>query len=239
MRRKALILLASAALMTGCGTTGKFVYPANMSTLFRVGEDQACAKTVAVLPFDDYRSDDNTSWFMMYLLPLCPFGWCDYERPDAACMFPSIVTYDITPSEDLGKATAVSLRQSRIFKDAFFTMGGEKDRADFVFTGQIKEMRYRGKMITYGLSVYGPLLWVIGLPCSTSENVMSIEFQMKNKAGRVVWEYSVERSDWIVQWLYYLMGHDCKAFSQMYQAAMNDALASLCRTMREKKELFK
>ena len=68
---------------------------------------------------------------------------------------------------------------------------------------------------------------------------MSIEFQMKNRAGRVVWEYSVERSDWIVQWLYYLMGHDCKAFSQMYQAAMNDALASLCRTMREKKEFFK
>jgi len=235
---KIIIMSAAVTLLAGCGTTGKFVYPANMSTLFRVGEDKACSKTVAVLPFDDYRSDDNSSWFLMYLLPLCPFGWCDYERPDAASMYPSILTYDMTPTEDLGKATAVSLRQSRIFKDAFFTMGGEKDRADFIFTGQIKEMRYRGKQLSYGLSVFGADLWLIGFPCSTSENVLAVEFQLRNKEGRIVWEYSVERSDWIVQWLYYRMGHDCKAFSQMYQSAMNDALASLCQTMREKRELF-
>jgi len=236
---RSIFVCGLALAFAGCGTTGKFVYPANMSTLFRVGEDRALDKTVAVLPFDDYRADDNSSWFAMYLLPLCPFGWGDYERPDAAFMFPTIVSYDMTPSEDLGKAAAVSLRQSRIFKDAFFTMGGEKERGDFIFTGRIKELRYRGKMITYGLSVYGPVLWVIGFPAATSEDVMSIEFQLKNKTGHVVWEYSVERSDVLWQWLYYRMGHDCKAFSQMYQQAMNDALSSLCREIREKPELFR
>jgi len=231
------LLLAIGA--AGCGTTGKFVYPANMSTLYRARESAALDKTVAVLPFDDYRADDNSSWFPMYLLPLCPFGWCDYERPDAASQFPTILSYDVTPAEDLGKATAVSLRQSGMFKDAFFTMGGEKDRGDFIFTGQIKEMRYRGKMVTYGLSVYGPILWVIGFPAATSETVLAVEFKLKNREGRVIWEYSVDRSDWIIQWLYYKMGYDCKAFAHMYQQAMNDALSGMSQTIRERPELFK
>ena len=233
------ISILCLALVTGCGTTGKFVYPAKMTTLFRVGEDRMTDKIVAVLPFDDYRSDDNSSWYLMYLIPFSPFGWGDYERPDAASMFPSILTYDMTPTEDLGKATAVSLRQSRMFKDSFFTMGGEKDKADFIWHGQIKEMRYRGKMITYGLSVYGPLLWTIGFPASTSENVLSIEFQLKNKHGKVLWEYATERSDWIVQWLYYRMGHDCKAFASIYQNVMNDALSDLANKMNKTPEMFK
>ena len=233
-----ILLVTTIVFLCGCGTTGKFVYPARMTTLFRVGSDMTPEKTVAVLPFDDYRSDDNSSWYLMYLIPLMPFGWVDYERPDAASMFPSILTYDMTPAEDLGKATSVSLRQSRMFKDAFFTMGGEKDKADFVWHGQIKEMRYRGKMITYGLSVYGPLLWVVGFPASTSENVLSIEFQLKDKNGKIVWEYSAERSDWIVQWLYYRMGHDCKAFAAMYQNVMNDALSNLANDMHKNPEKF-
>lgn len=233
------VAFAIEVLLSGCGTTGKFVYPSNMSTLFRANEFPTLDKTIAVLPFDDYRADANSVWFPMYLLPLCPFGWCDYERPDAASTFPTIVRYDVTPAEDLGKAAAVSLRRSRLFKDAYFTMGGEKDRADFVFLGQIKEMRYRGKMITYGLSVIGPVLWVIGFPSATSEAVLAIEFKLKDRNGRVIWEYAVDRSDWIVQWLYYKMGYDCKAFAQMYQQAMNDALSGMSQAIREQPALFK
>lgn len=231
-------MLASLVLLTGCGTTGKFVYPAKMSALFHVGGGGATDKTIAVLPFDDYRSDDNSSWYFIYLIPLMPFGWSDYERPDAASMFPSILTYDMTPSEDLGKATSVSLRKSQMFKDAFFTMGGEKDKADFIWSGQIKEMRYRGKMITYGLSLFGPVLWTFGFPAATSENVLSIEFQLKDRNNRVLWDYSSERSDWIVQWIYYRMGHDCKAFATIYQNVMNDALANLASAMQRNPKKF-
>ena len=46
---------------SGCGTTGKFVYPANMSTLYKSGVDVAVQKKVAVMPFDDYRADDNSN----------------------------------------------------------------------------------------------------------------------------------------------------------------------------------
>ena len=128
-----VFVLALTVFLVGCGTTAKFVYPAKMSSLVQLDSHPILDKKLAVLPFDDYRSDENSNMFLMYLIPLMPFGWGNYERPDAASMFLSIETYDITPSEDLAKATAVSFRHSNLFKDVFFTMGGEKDNADFAF----------------------------------------------------------------------------------------------------------
>ena len=224
---------------SGCGTTGKFVYPANMSSLYKVANGSVLDKKIAIVPFDDYRSDENGNWGLMYLIPLCPFGWMDYERPDAASMFATIGEYDVTPSEDLAKAAAVSFRRAGLFADAYYTMGGEKDKADFVLSGRIKVMRHNGKMITYGLSVFGPYLWVIGLPCATAENTIALELELKNRSGKIVWECTIDRQDWICQWLYYHMGWDCKNFSSMYQDAMNEALVNLSARINSNPELFK
>ena len=221
-----------AALLAGCGTTGKFVYPAEMSSLVRFDSSPAAGKRVAVLPFDDCRGDENSCLFAMYLIPLMPFGWADYERPDAANMFLSVVSYDTDPAEDLAKATAVSFRRSQLFRDVFFTMGGEKDRADFVVRGRLKKMRYRGKQFSYGLSLYGPLLWLFGAPAGMSENEIDLELEMTDKAGRKVWNWTVTDRDRIVQWIYGRMGHDVKMFTRMYQDGMNRALEDLARRMK-------
>lgn len=224
---------------SGCGTTGKFVYPANMSTLYKSGVDVAVQKKVAVMPFDDYRADDNSNYFAAYLVPLFPYGWADYERPDAASTFASLVKYDVTPAEDLAKATATSMRRSGLFSDAFFTMGGEKDRADFVVNGRIKVMRHNGKMLTYGLSLFGPLLWYVGCPAVKADNSIALELEMRNKEGKIIWECTIDRRDETWIWLYHRMGWDCKAFASMYQSAMNDALVNLSARINSNPELFK
>jgi hypothetical protein len=234
-----LLVCLSILVFTGCGSTGKFVYPAKMSSLIQIDSEPVLNKRVAVLPFDDYRSDENSCWFPLYLIPLMPFSWGDYERPDAASMFLSIVKYDITPSEDLAKATAVSLRHSNIFQDTFFTMGGEKQNADFILTGRIKMLKYKGKMFTYCLSVYGPIFWIFGAPAGMSENRIALELQLKNKQGKVLWDWAIDKEEWIVQWLYARMGHDCKMFAQMYQDGMNDAMNNLAKRIRERPDLFK
>ena len=217
-------------LLTGCGTTGKFVYPANMTTLAKPG-DNPINKKVAVLPFDDYRPDSNSNLFLMYLIPLMPFGWGNYSRPDAANMFLSIPTYDVTPSEDLAKATALSFRHSNLFRDVFFTQGGEKDNADFILKGKINEMKYHGKMFTYGLSAYGPIFWIFGAPAGMSDNKIAVELSLSNKEGKLLWKYSFKKEGWIVQWIYSRMGHDCKRFTNMYQEGMNAAVNDLYEKM--------
>lgn len=234
----ALVAL-SAALLVGCGTTGKFVYPANMSTLVKFGSAPVVDKQVAVLPFDDYRGDENSCMFGMYVIPLMPFGWGNYERPDAAQVFLSVPKYDTTPTEDLAKATAVSFRHSKLFRNVFFTMGGEQEKADFLLHGRIKEMSYKGKIFTYGLSIYGPLFWLFGAPAGMSENKLSIELSMTDKSGKNIWDWSMTAEDSIVQWMYYRMGHDVRMYSYLYQDGMNRALENLAQKMKEQPELFK
>lgn len=234
-----LFIATLSLLLTGCGTTAKFVYPAQMSSLVQFDSSHVTTKKLAVLPFDDYRSDENSCMFPMYLIPLMPFGWGTYERPDAASMFLSIISYDITPTEDLAKATAVSFRHSNLFEDVFYTMGGEKDNADLVLRGRIKTLKYQGKIFTYGLSVYGPLLWFFGAPAGMSENRLALELTLSNKAGKILWDWSMDKEDWIVQWIYTRMGYDCKMFTNIYQSGMNDAVSSLAKKMREQPELFK
>ena len=134
-------MFALVGLLAGCGSTAKFVYPAQMSSLVQISSSPVSDKTLAILPFDDYRSDDNSCLFPLYLIPLMPFGWGTYDRPDAANMFLSIMAYDVTPSEDLAKAAAVSFRHSNLFKDAFFSFGGDKDNTDFILRGRIKTMK--------------------------------------------------------------------------------------------------
>jgi hypothetical protein len=233
-----LFVLSCLSLIFGCGTTGKFVYPDKMTSLVKISSESMVKKSVAVVPFDDYRSTDNSCCYPLYLIPLMPFGWADYERPEAASMYLSIWEYDATPSEDLAKATALSLRRSNIFNDAFFTMGGEKQNADFLLTGEIKTFKYEGKMWSYGLSTCCPVLWLLGAPSGTSENKLEIDLQLKNKNGKVLWDWSISKEDWIVQWHYARAGHDCKMFSRLYQEAMNEAMKDLAEKIQENPNLF-
>ena len=232
------IAAGSCVLISGCGTTAKFVYPARMDGLVRVSSVPVVDKKVAVTPFDDYRNADNSvGTCFLYLIPLMPFGWVEYDRPDAARMFMTIGEFEFTPSEDLPKAAALSLRRSNLFKDAFFTFGGEKDKADLVLSGEIKSTKYLGHVWSYGLSFEGPLLWFFGAPCGNSENTLSLYMTLKKK-DKIVWEYTFNRSQKIWQWLYYRFGHDVLGYSELMQEAMNEAIIDLAARLRENPKLF-
>ncbi len=233
-----LLLVLTALVLTGCGTTAKYIYPAKMSSLIQVASEPVYNIKVAVAPFDDERGDINTfGTCFLRLLPLAPFGYVDYERPDAARLFATINAYEFTPSEDLAKAAALSLRRSNLFKDAFFTFGGEKDNADLVMYGKVKTAKYNGKILTYGLSIVGDFLWLIGAPCSISANTLELEFQVKRK-DKVIWDYTFSRSESIWQWYYYQFGSDCLAFAQLTQEAMNGAILDLSGRLRNNPKLL-
>ena len=240
MKRFMAVLFVSAIMLClfGCGTTAKFVYPARMEGLVRVASAPVYDKTVAVLPFDDFRKDENSfAPMLLFFVPPMPFGWVDYNRPDAARNFLTVKELMFTPAEDLPKAAAVSLRRSNLFSDAYFTFGGEKDKADFVLYGTIKSTRYQGYMLSYGLSFFGVYLWYFGLPVGKSENTLEIELLLKKK-NRVVWEYTFNRSKSIWQWLYYRFGHDVLGYSELMQEAMNEAIVDLAAKLRNNPKLL-
>lgn len=99
-------------------------------------------------------------------------------------MFVSADESEFTPAEDSAEA-ALSPRRSDLFRDAYFTSGGEKDRADLIMTGEMKSTKSAGGMRTYGLSFDGPLLWFFGAPTGNPENTVSICPDLERRDGTV------------------------------------------------------
>ncbi|NOY69335.1 MAG: hypothetical protein GXP53_07575, partial [Deltaproteobacteria bacterium] len=51
-------------------------------------------------------------------------------------------------------------------------------RASYFISGSILSTQYKGKLFSYGLSVYGPVLWFIGFPATTIQNELSVEMAL-------------------------------------------------------------
>ena len=143
-------------------------------------------------------------------------------------MFCSIAQFEFTPTEDLAKAAAYSLRKSCLFDDAFFTFGADKDKANYILCGTVTSSRYTGKIISYGVSVVCPYLWILGLPCGTSKDEIALQLSLVDGTSKkVLWQKSYEMTDSITQGLYYEFGHDVLAYSQLMQEIMNDAVRGI------------
>lgn len=222
--------------IVGCGTTAKFVYPADGRNLTSFSDGPAYQKKVAVTPFEDMRGDKNRSGTLFfYLVPLMPFGWCNYDRPDAARMFLTISEFQCDVSEDLAKAAAFSLRRSGLFQDAFFTFGGDKDKADFLLEAELFSAHYKGTLYSYGVSILCPYLWFFGLPSGSSYNEVAMTMKLIDlSTGRPVWEKKYDVNRKTIQGLYYNWGDDARAYSGLMQEIMNDAIKDMNRELQRK-----
>jgi hypothetical protein len=96
-------------------------------------------RPVAVPPFSDRRANQNSNLALLYMVPLMPFGWQNFEAPEGSPMHITSGLWLWRPNEDLAKASAQELEASHIFKEAFFT--NRKSEGDLVLEGTIPLLR--------------------------------------------------------------------------------------------------
>ena len=225
----AVLFIFLVQVLSGCGETAKFVYPPDPKRLVKLSDIPKYDLRVAVLPFEEERSDTNSStgiWISM--IPLVPYGSAHYDRPDAAKMFLSIVGFDFNVSEDLSKAVVASLSRSNLFKNVYFSYGGDVENADLIVKGIVKSTHYKGTVFSYCISFASAYLWILGLPAGSSTNELVIEMSVNShKSKEPVWEYNLNKEKRIVQGLYYRMGHDVKNYSYLMEEGMNEAIKDL------------
>jgi hypothetical protein len=80
------------------------------------------------------------------------------------------------PTEDYPKALAEDLRNTGLFSDAFFDF--RRESGDYAVKGKILNTKYDGYIFSYGLSVEGPLLWIVGFPCGSTRNELSLDLSL-------------------------------------------------------------
>lgn len=222
-----IAFLVSIVFLAGCNTQAKWTYPIDPGALYRTTAARSDL-VIGVLPFREARpSANNAATMFLYLIPLMPYGYVNYERPEAAKTFNTIVEYEFQMDEDLGKAAARSLESSGLFRRAYFTLGGETREADYILRGTAHRTLYDGTIYSYGLSVFGPALWYIGLPAGSSRNEVAFEFELVDPEDRVVWSYRTEGSHKVVQGLFYNWGNDALHFATLMEQGMNEALRDL------------
>ncbi len=226
-------LLVAAQIFSGCGQTAKFVYPSNPKNLIKLYDKPKYDLKVAVLPFEEERSDKNSVGGMwLSMIPLVPYGSLHYDRPDAAKMFMSIYGFEFDVSEDLSKAVVSSLKRSNLFKNVYFSYGGDIENADLIIKGTVKSTHYKGTIYSYCISFVSAYLWILGLPAGSSTNELVLEISAdSHKSTEPIWEYNLNKEKRIVQGLYYRMGHDVKQYAFLMEEAMNEAAKDLDKTL--------
>lgn len=218
-----IVIFLIATLTAGCSTQAAFTYP--IGGPIDLINDSPPDLKIAVLPSKDSRETSNNlgTWFI-YLIPVVPFGWVDYNRPEAAKMFFSINEFRARVDEDLPKAIAKHLQEAGIARNIFFDYGGLSSSADYVLKTEILETKYHGRLISYGLSVYGPLLWFFGLPGGTSNISLVLKMDLENKNGETVWSEKIDQEWGVTQGLYYEMGRDMEGLAISLQNGLQEVL---------------
>lgn len=162
-------------------------------------------KSVAVSPLSDKRKTVNNTMVSMFLIPLMPFGWQDLEIPEGSDVVAHMATgrWAFRPTDNFARAIAEELNNSGIFREAFFT--DERREGDLLLHGEIKSTHYNGKMITYGLSIFAPSVWLIGFPAAHVNNVLTLSLQLvDSKTNEVLWAGNYEKKDGNTSWIYSL-----------------------------------
>lgn len=232
---KAGVGLLALAALAGCGTTAQFSYPADADDLTEVdaGSSATQRQDVAVLPFEDQREEDNSSaTLFIAMLPLAPWGYMDYARPDASGKFVTADGFRFDASHDLAEAAATSLEHADLFNDVQLASEDNADQEDLVLKGKVNSTQYNGRIYSYGLSVFGPTLWLFGAPVGSSHSDLDIELALQDTdTGEVVWQKDYDLSQASRKGLYYESGQDVRGYADMMQKIMNQAVQDMSQSV--------
>ena len=194
--------------------------------------------TIDVENFQDKRPRIGSNKMFFFWIPLLPYGWGYYNRPEDGTMYLGINGFDFEPNFQLRQAAEMSLKHSKLFQNDYFLNPYIEEKPDYIFTGIINSTLYRQKVFSYCLSVDGPLLWFIGAPMGWTENQLDIDFILKStKDNKTVWSYNAKNSEDSVHWFYY-QGQDVKDYVPVMQKCMNEAIINLENFIKNHPEKF-
>jgi len=186
MQNKTLLTLVALVLLSSCTNNKGWVYKTNN---YDKNNDVAAKtslknKTIAVGSFADKRDSVNKDFIEFYAIPLMPFGYQNLNSPETTIRHAnSSLWINFNPKDDFAKALVAELNESEIFKEALFLESSTGH--DYKIKGELVSTYYNSKLFSYGLSIYGPVLWLVGLPATTVSNELEIKLSVINvKSGK-------------------------------------------------------
>jgi|GEM_PF-862837 hypothetical protein len=244
---KSLLMLAAVAItaltVTGCKSPGIFATSFNDGKKDMVVLDSApiFPISLAVSEFKDLREGDNSAGPMFWsLCPLMPFGWTDYSRPENGSAMMNIGNYQYNLLSELTRAAAVSFNTSHLFSNAYYAgQSVDELKSGLILSGEVYATRFDGKLISYGVSVAAPALWVVGFPATHLTSILNIKLTISHRStGKVVWErqFQVEDSSW--RWAYGRSSEEIGIYNKLLRQELNKAIPEIEKLLSENQDLL-
>jgi len=231
------LCLSITSLITSCSTS-QYGYPPDGAKLAQTALLPSSQKKLEVIPFIDSRlKDSNSDYFILWLIPPFPYGFGDYEQPEKADFFTSISNFKFDPSKDIARDASTSFEASNLFNQVQYSNSPGKLEADYIMSGEIHSTRYTGRRFSYCSSFLTVIWWTIGAPLGTSYNRISITLYLKDRQGNTVWQYSGDKDDYTVDWMYSPYD-DCNMYPELTNAILNEAVMDMYNKALENPKLL-
>lgn len=194
MRRGfAVVLVLAVFMISGCAEPRGWRFTPNTYTQ---PPKPLFLKSVVVPPFRDSRPNENSDKLGFYAIPLMPLGWANVAAPESWSPF-----FKYRPTEDFAKAAAEELRATGLFREVFFSE--RPSEGELILRGEIKSTHYNQKIISYGLSIYASLLWLIGLPSGTVSNDLIVSLSLEDQVSKTtLWKNEYTKTYSGTSWIY-------------------------------------
>jgi hypothetical protein len=245
-RKKGLRIRASVCfvvlitLSTSCfHPRGAWVY---RPSSYPAAVQPALRKRLVVLPFKDSRSNGNRTRLFLppaYLIPLIPYGWADYSRPESpeavkiedawfgrcdAFANCDTVPWALSPEVDFAEAAAEELSASGLFKEVSFSE--EASDRDLILRGEVKSTRYLAKQYYYGMGLLFLLPALAGAPIGRVSNQLAIEFVLEERvSGASLWHKSYQETKDATFFLYWMPPEFY--YDKLFEIIMRDVVKSI------------
>lgn len=185
---KKITIISILLFSVSCANNKGWVYKTNnYEGNIQINENNKYLKnkSMAVLPFKDRRLSSNKNYLLLYMVPVVPFGYQNLNLPETSqTHLNSGLWLNYDPKEDFAKAMAQELANIDFFEEAVFS--NSYKGYDYYVKGEIISTNYEGKLYSYGLSIYGPLLWYFGFPATTVTNDLEIKLSLIDSKSKNV-----------------------------------------------------
>ncbi|MBI3736473.1 hypothetical protein HY256_08165 [Candidatus Sumerlaeota bacterium] len=202
---KIFLTFLALPLIHGCAFQAKFTYP--LDPPIRVANENPPDVRLTVLPPQDARPQNNR-YFPIYIFPLVLWGPIQNQRPENPAAFPTVSRFEFSLKRDIPEAIARHLQSAGIAKWAAAGKRESNPDADYFVETEVKSTQYRGKVMTYGLSIFAFPLYFIGAPAWRSDVDLELTLRLKDRAGQEIWSAPVRGTWGLWTGYYYNSGRD-------------------------------
>lgn len=221
-------------ICAGCGATldsSRYAYIPGQ----RVSNDiQPLPASVAITYLEDARKKERNENVELIYLPFMPYARSHYGQPEAEDKF---AIKDLQPSRDFAHALMQEMKQNNLFKDIWLVKPGESRKADFIVTGRINKASVDTAITSYGMSLFGIVPWVFGLPEGRIYNNLDVHYEMRRACDNtLVWKCHV-KGEWNrIFGFYYNYSNDepYTGMNILLSNGLNSGLSALAEDIRRK-----